>query len=332
MDIRNSREIRQTARYALDSARGNPRQVVLVYGGITCLLSLISTLITYYLNSEIANTGGLSNMGLRSVLTTLSLVLPYAQIVISMGLMVGYQSAMLYAARGGTADLRTLRQGFRRIVPLISATIWQGLIYTGIVFLAVYASAWIFAFFPGYSAFMETSAPIVEAIYATGTAADVDPAILYAALEQMLPMLVIFALLSVAALIPVSYLFRMSIFCIIDAERPGGLAALRESRRMMRRNRMNLFRLDLGFWWYYLLQTLVGLVAYGDVLLPMAGITLPFSDTVSYFLFLILYLALQLVIYCCFMNRVTVTYATAYEALRPKPQAKGVALGSIFDM
>ena len=332
MDIRNCREIRQAARNALDTARGNPRQVVLVYGGITCLLSLISTLITYYLNSEIANTGGLSNMGLRSVLTTISLVLPYAQVIITMGLTVGYQSAMLYAARGGTADLRTLRQGFRRMGPLIASLIWEGLIYGSIVFVAMYASAWIFAFFPGYSAFLEASTPVVEAIYATGTAAGVDPAILFDVLKQMTPMLIIFALLAAGALIPVIYQYRMALFCIIDAERPGGLAALRESRRMMGHNRLNLFRLDLGFWWYYLLQLLVNLVAFGDVLLPLMGISFPFSDTVGFFLFQILYLALQMVIYLCFVNQVTATYATAYEALRPRPQAQGVALGSIFDM
>lgn len=332
MDIRNRREINRSAGQALASARGNPKQVVLIYGGIICLLSLISTGISFYLNNEIAGTGGLSNMGLRTTLTTIAAILPYVQIVISLGLEMGYISAMLYASRGGTAEPRTLLSGFRRFLPMLTATIWQALIYCGVVFAALYLSSFIFSFFPTYSAFLEAAEPIMEAMYTTGYVADVDPEILYTAAESMLPMMLIFAVLAIAAIIPVSYQYRMTSFCIVDADRPGGLAALRESRLMMRRNRFNLFRLDLSFWWYYLLQALISLVASGDVLLPLLGISLPFSATVSYFLFLILYLALQLVIYCFFMNRVMVTYATAYEALRPKPQAYGVALGNIFDM
>jgi hypothetical protein len=88
----------------------------------------------------------------------------------------------------------------------------------------------------------------------------------------------------------------------------------------MRRNRFALFRLDLNFWWYYLLQVLVLAVCYGDMLLPLVGITLPWSDTVSYFVFLSLSLALQFAVYYFFLNPVAVTYATAYEALLPKQQ------------
>lgn len=332
MDIRNRREIHRAARHALASAPGNPRQVAFLYGGVICLVSLLSAAISFYLDSEIANTGGLSNMGLRSILTTIATVLSYAQVIIALGLEIGYNSAMLYAARGGTAEPRTLLSGFRRLLPMITATIWQSMIYFGIVFVALYASSFIFSFLPGYSAFLEAAEPLLEAMYITGDISSLDPAVVYSVAELMLPMMLIFAVLAIAAIIPVSYQYRMTIFCIIDADRPGGLAALRESRRMMRRNRFNLFRLDLSFWWYYLLQMLIGLVAYGDTLLLLLDISLPFSHTVSYFLFLIVYLALQLILFCCFMNRVTATYATAYEALRPKPQAKSVALGNIFDM
>ena len=121
--------------------------------------------------------------------------------------------------------------------------------------------------------------------------------------------------------------------CIADEPRVGALAAMRQSRDMLRRNRFALFKLDLSMWWYYLLQLLVTVICYGNVLLPMVGVTLPFNDTVAYFLFLVLSLIAQMAVAYFAMNRVNVTYAMAYESLRPKPQeSKSVPLGNIFNM
>ena len=89
---------------------------------------------------------------------------------------------------------------------------------------------------------------------------------------------------------------------------------------MMRRNRFALLRLDLSLWWFYLLQVVIVLVGYGDMLLPLLGITLPLSDSANSLLCFGLSLALQFVIYLLTMNRVAVTYATAYDALLPKEQ------------
>ena len=97
---------------------------------------------------------------------------------------------------------------------------------------------------------------------------------------------------------------------------------MRESRAMMHRNRFALFRLDLSLWWFYALQGLTVALCYSDMLLPMFGITLHWSESVSYFVFLCLSLLVQFVVYYLFMNRVSVTYATAYGALLPKEQPK----------
>ena len=332
MNIRDRREIRQAASHALATVAGNPRRVALVYGGILCLLSLVSTLISFYLNAEIAGTGGLSNMGLRSVLSTIQAVLPFLQIAVTLGLELGYAAAMLNIARGRSAEPRDLLGGFRKFLPMAVSVMWQIIICSAAIIAALYVSCWIFMFLPSYDAFLDVIEPVLESMTTMSTAMILDDATLAAAMEAMIPMLRIFAVLAAIVLIPITYQYRMVTFCLADAAGYlSGLGALRESRRMMRRNRFQLFRLDLGFWWYYLLQVLISLVCYGDALLPMFGITLPWSQTASYFVFLILSLALQLGVYVLCMNRVTVTYATAYDALRPKPQ-KGVALGSIFDM
>ena len=114
----------------------------------------------------------------------------------------------------------------------------------------------------------------------------------------------------------------MVTYRLIDEPYPRARLALRESRIMMHRNRFALFQLDLSFWWFYGLQLLVMVLCYGDMLLPLCGIELPFSETVSYFLFLALSLALQFAVYYFAMNRVAVTYAVAYTALLPEQEAE----------
>ena len=102
---------------------------------------------------------------------------------------------------------------------------------------------------------------------------------------------------------------------------------------MMRGNRRNLVRLDLSLWWYYAAVFGATMVCYGDMILPSLGITFPWSETVSYFLFFLLYLALQLAVYYFLCNRVNVTYALAYDAVKPtEKKNNGVILGNIFNM
>jgi len=108
---------------------------------------------------------------------------------------------------------------------------------------------------------------------------------------------------------------------------------LRESHALMKRNRLNLFRLDLSLWWYFLLTLLAAAACYGDLLLPLVGITFPWSDTVGYFLFYGIYLVLELIIFYLFLNKVSVTYALAYQSLCPeKKEDNAVVLGNIFQM
>lgn len=320
MNIRDRSAIHHTAGQSLHNAKGDPKKILLIYLGIVTVLSLAVAALSTILGNRIADTGGLSNMGLRSVLSTAKTVLPLIQSLVFLGLEMGYCTMALRICRGEPVSEQTLWSGFRRFFPLLRAQLLLGFLYFGVALLAVYPSAYIFLMLPMSADFYEVISPLMDSAAAQGTSFVVDEATVLAASDAMMPMLWIFALLFLLLFIPMHYRYRMITYRLIDQQRPGALRAMHESRTMMRRNRFALFRLDLQFWWFYLLQALIAAVCYGDVLLPALGVTFPWSDTVSYFLFLILSLALQFVVYYFFMNQVAVTYATTYEALQPQQQ------------
>lgn len=332
MNIRNRKEIHAEAVRSLQAARGNPRGAAMAYAAVGALLSLLSAVISFVLNNRIAETGGLSNMGLRSVLSTAQSILPIAQLVLTLCLGLGYHMAVLQVARGQHSGPETLTGGFRRFFPLVRTTALQYLIYFAIGFGAMYASTYLFLMLPLSDGFYELMMPMLENGTLTQSGMVMDEATLLAATGELTPMIWIFLGVFLIAFLPIYYQHRMITFCLADDPHPGAFRTLRNSCQMMRGNCWALVKLDLSFWWYYLLQGVVSVVCYGDLLLPMLGIQLPWSGTVSYFVFYIASLVLQFVIHCLFMNRVQVTYAVAYESIRPKPQETKVALGNIFQM
>ena len=322
MNIRDRSAIHQTAEHSLANAKGDPKKILLIYLAIITGLSLAVAGVSILLSNRIADTGGLGNMGLRSVLSTAKSVLPLVQSVILLGLEMGYYTMALNITRGEPISNDTLFGGFRRFFPLLRAQILLSFLYLGLGLLAVYPGAYIFLMLPISEGFYEVLTPIMEsASQLTGTVT-IDEASMIAVSEAMEPALWIMGGLFLLLFIPTSYRYRMVTFRLIDQSRPGALRAMRESRAMMHRNRFALFRLDLSLWWFYALQGLTVALCYSDMLLPMLGITLPWSESVSYFVFLCLSLLVQFVVYYLFMNRVSVTYAAAYGALLPKEQPK----------
>ena len=322
MNIRDRSAIHQTAEHSLANAKGDPKKILLIYLAIITGLSLAVAGVSILLSNRIADTGGLGNMGLRSVLSTAKSVLPLVQSVILLGLEMGYYTMALNITRGEQISNDTLFGGFRCFFPLLRAQILLSFLYLGLGLLAVYPGAYIFLMLPISEGFYEVLTPIMEsASQLTGTVT-IDEASMIAVSEAMEPALWIMGGLFLLLFIPTSYRYRMVTFRLIDQSRPGALRAMRESRAMMHRNRFALFRLDLSLWWFYALQGLTVALCYSDMLLPMFGITLPWSESVSYFVFLCLSLLVQFVVYYLFMNRVSVTYAAAYGALLPKEQPK----------
>ena len=309
----------------------DPRKVILAYAGITVLLSALLTLANALLSDRIAGTGGLANFGIRSILSTAQSVLPMIQSIALLCLEFGYLHAILRISRGQYADHTDLKVGFHRFGAIIRLTMWQYFLIFSVTMMLFYLSMQIFILTPLADPLLDLLTPLVTEAGANA-AALMDEAMMDQALRLMIPMLVIYGIVCCVVLIPILYGFRMATYVLLDDPNGRAFAALRTSKQMMRRNKFRLFKLDLSFWWYYGLLILANVVGYGDMILNLAGIVPPFNETVSYFLFYFLYLAMLFGIYYFLRNPLAVAYAKAYDSLREKPADNGVVLGNIFDL
>lgn len=333
MNLNNRRAVRTAARDALAANPGNPRLVVLIYVLIMSVSTLAVAAALLVLDNRIAQTGGLGAMHLRSILSTIRTVLPLVQTIALWGLQLGYQGATVRMARRQAVAPRNLLDGFPRFGALVRSILLQSGLYLLLAIGCVYAASFLFMMTPLSADFYELVSPMLadpDALYA---AMNTDMALFNQVGMSLAPVVPFFLVLFLLVASPIFYRYRMANYCLLEQPRKGAMAALAESIQMMKGHRISLLKLDLSFWWFYLGQALAAVVLYGDVLLAMAGVALPWSPTVSYFVFYVLALALEGLLYYFFMNRVETAYATVYETLRPKPQpSRGAVLGNIFDL
>lgn len=332
MNIRNRKELTSFAAERLASAPQKKR-IVLIYSGLVIGINLMAVVVGYVLGLQIDRMTGLRNMSLRSTLSAIQTMLPILQSILVMCLDLGYVSTMLRTARGQYASPNGIRLGFDRIWLLLRSQIILSLFYVGICIVSVYASSTIYMMSPFSGDTLELMMPLMSEASVLNPEIVLDDATYMQLVSSMTPAFVIFGVIFTALYIPVTYRFRMTKYIIIDKPGISAINALRESRIMMKGNAVNLFKLDLYLSWYHIALLLSSVICYGDQILPMLGVELPFSADVAYFVFYGLYWALQAAIYFFLRNRVEASYALAYDAIRPEePKTDGVVLGNIFQM
>lgn len=330
MDICNTSEIKAAALRRLTDA-GQAKRIAAIYAGVTLGLSALVTILGLVLEAMMSGATGLGGMGRRTILSSVQSMLPWVVGLITMCVELGYQAAMLRVARGQYASPQTLRLGFDRFWVLLRCILLEGVILFAIAFGGIYIATMLFMLTPFSGRVMEVLSPVLENVTLLSPEMVLDEALYDQLMQAMIPAFVMCAIVVAAAAIPVLYRLRMARFVIIDKPGIGALAALRESRKMMKGNCLRLVKLDISLWPYYIGCVFASLLCYGDVLLPMMGARFPWSDTVSYYLFFALYLAVQFAVYYFLRNQAEVAYSIAYDSIRPKePKTEGVALGSIF--
>ena len=323
MSIPSAKYLKKKASNRLQSGN-DPKKVVLVYAGIVALSSLVVTVVQDLLDSQISQTGGIQNIGTRSMLTTADTVLTIAQLLLVMCLTLGYTGSMLRIARGQYASPNSLKAGGERIWVLLRTRLLQMLIMTAAAFALCFLVVNVCLLTPLSNRVIAVMGTVsAEELLSNGLA-------LIAFYSAMLPIILIYLVALVPLLWYFSCTYRMVDYLLIDRPQLGAFGVLRESRRMMQGNMKMMLRVDLSFWWYYLLQALVSVLIYLNMVLAPFAIGLP--PAVLYWGTVVLYLAADFALRYFFSNKLAVTYALFYDSLCPKQEQSGAVLGNIFQM
>lgn len=315
MTIRDRKALRQTAGRRLQVASYRPSRLVLIHSGIALGASLVVAIVQYILQQQTHRHTGLSGVETRVILETAATVLSVIVMVLQPFWNMGLIYAALRIARGKSDYPHTLAEGFRRWAPVLRLNLMLLLIYGILCFAAMYASSILFVFTPAGA---ELGQQLQEMIL-SGQFSDYYE--VAAALPQETIMelyrvvLPIFAVVAFVLLTPAFYRMRMANYVLMDQYGTGAWKAVRTSSRLMRRKGFQLFKLDLSYWWYYLLSLVVTVPMYADLLLGAMKISVPVADEVIMLAGHAVYVVLMLVLDGIALPKIMTTYALAYDAL-----------------
>ena len=306
MAFLNIFEIKQEAIRRLER-NSNATRLIALHSGIPAIISLALTLISYLLSRQIEGTGGLGGMGLRSTLEAVQQFLQLGSTAFSVFWAMGIVQITLCWAQGREAGPSDLLAGFRHWGVVLRAALLKGCLFLGGAILAGQISSIVFSMTPWF----EGADVMIEQILTDPNYIPPEGELMSVALRYM-PFLI--GALAIF-LIPLFYRLRMMDYVIMTHPEAGAAFALRMSRVLMRRNCFKLLRLDLSFWWFYLLEVVTALVFYGDLVVQLAGIDLGVSGDLLLFVCCAAGLALQFGLYVWRQGRVVTTYALFYETL-----------------
>ena len=317
MAVLNPQELKETASRRISEASFDPKKLVLIHTGVIVALNLAVSGLNLYLNQQIGTTGGLGGLGVRSMLQTAQTVLSYFSTFFTPFWAAGLLFAMLSVARGQSAGPNSLCRGFHRFGSVLSYTLWELLVYMFLCMAMCYVLTFLYLMTPlasGFLAYMEDLMQSSNLILANGSI-NMDLIPMEQLYPMIMPLLVIYGVVVLAMVTYLSYHFRLGMFLLVEGIPRGAVGAFLASAKLMKGHKWQMLKLDLSFWWFYLLEGLLMGVLYLDVILDVAGIPLPMDATAAFFVTIVLHGALQLVLHWFCKANVDVTYAAAYEAI-----------------
>lgn len=310
---------RVAAKCSLQAAQYSGKKLALLHTGAALLFSLVVTACNLLLSQYIEKTTGLGGIGTRSVLQAIQSLLSFLTFVLLPFWQMGFVFACIRYARHEQVAPTMLWEGFRRFGKFLRLSILQTLIYSAAGIACFYVAGMLFSFTP----FVGKLYAVMEPIMQQGITEEMlaDPALTAQVVQAALPLYILAGVLLAVVTIFLFYRMRMATFAIMD-DAPNARTAIAMSFRMMRKNGFSLFRADMRFLWFYILKVLIAVVAYGDVLLGFAGITLPVNSDILFLGFYILYALLELWLNWQWGAYIQTTYAHCYQILKetmPQP-------------
>lgn len=321
MDKFERQELKNHAKRVMEKGHYSPGKLMLVHTAVGSGLALLLALVSFLLDQKIAGTSGLGGVGSRAVLQTIQSMLNVAQMVVLVFWSVGLISSFIQINRGQGAAPRDLLAGFRHFGPVLRGKLLHALILAGALVLGGYLGSFVYTLTPMSNGMMEAMEPYyVDGVVDYALLLE-DPAFLSAALWSLpviLGCMLVFAL-------PLFYRLRLMDYILMDRPEKGAFYAMRGSKYLMRGKRWDLFKLDLSFWWFYLLELLVILLGCGDIVLQFANVDLGVNQTVAFFVFYVLALVAQLGLYVWKKPLLMTTYAAFYDAAWPQKEEEETA-------
>lgn len=291
----------------LRAAVYSPTRLFAIHSGVLAGFALTVAAISHILGN--LNIGdGLGAMGLQATLTTVQASLWLIFLILLPIWNAGLTYAAIGISRGRETCPNDLTEGFRKLRPLLIFWLLASLQYA----CRFWISDLIVSTLVQLSPF---GIPIIQALNKIEFEAGENLAALSS--PDLLPILTVFALVMLVTFVilacPLFYRYRMSKWLIMDGEQVGGIPAMFHGRLIMQRRRQELAKLDLHFWWYYLLIVLGIAISMGGVILPATGLSLPFSGEAAFWIFLCAGLLILLSVKILAGPAVAVTYALRYE-------------------
>ena len=256
------RSLKQEAAERLDHLTCNPRKIVLIYAAVAFGVSLVAALMNLFLNSRVAQAGGLEGLEVKTLWETTATLSELAIAFLSPIWSLGLVSVVLGFAQGKEAQPKDLTAGFSRFLAGLGLHLLTFLLYILAGFTTIYIGTALIGALANADRLEIILQPFAQAIEANF---DIiyDPAFL-----QTLPWADILACLWVPALLVVlltaaimiflSYRLRLASYYLMDGLGMGPIQAVRKSFSSMKGNVFAFIRLDLSYWWYYLLMALLG--------------------------------------------------------------------------
>lgn len=308
----NIKGIKSYSAQRLSDNKASLFRVVLIYALVLAGVQAASMIISQVLVNQADKMTGLSASGIRAILMSAQQILTLLVGVLAPLWQVGYLVSCLDVSRGKAADPHRLTYGIRHAGKYMLCYLLVALRVFLLGYITLILGTTILSF-------LLTSTVSLD----PGAINSQDPAAMEALTIQVLaairPLLIpgAIVLLALCALVilPMLYRYRLMIYLAADHPelRPGQV--LRLSDFLMRGVRLQYLKLDLSYWWFYLLLGLAEAVPAAVFALPYLNLSLPISDDLFFIILQLLYLALLTVISLLFYNRVQVTYAAAYDHL-----------------
>lgn len=316
MNVLQSAGLKRRAATLLEQTRPEYRKLVTIHAAVSFGVLLVISLIQLLLNLSMTNEAGISGIGTSAIFTTAKATLG----VISGILLPFWEVGVLYTSvrvvRRQEAEFTHLTRGLRRWGVVLRYYLLLLMLYFGVLMLLSNLIPVFMMLFPMPQS-MEASMAEIDLSTVT------DPMMLLeipGLMTYLLPIGGIFMLIYFAVLIHLTYRFRMSQYLLLDDPAVPALPALVLSNQMTKGYKWSLCKLDLSFWWYYLLQFAASAISFAPELLELAGVSLPIAADVQFFLFQGLYSLASVAVVWFFGAYVQTTYACAYDTLRSQTQ------------